>query len=367
MKKTLLLSTLSVAALVACGTPTPSQSLPSEMVDEALSNPNRMLLNTMMAMATSSHMSTETTFELDGTFRQSNRESGENFQNIYTTLLSVNAEATLQTNDLLGSAPQAQFDLTLNNFRFLQSESFMGQSFTNDITFTDQSLSALYDDGMAYVDLSGAETMLQSLSLISPQSLKLKFPVQSPESLGLSPQEMTPEDQEQFVNDWLPFVDTIPGLEASISGSFLNLEYAVTQEEFNQMVRDMFLQGTETLTLSSEETAYLDDMIEGIIALVTIETFEFSLQLNLLTSQITSLRMDVDVELNDTFEYESFVGYDPENPAADEYGFIYELVTVETLTVIDVFAQLNMASFQESRPIAVLINKEEYTLVDLGE
>jgi hypothetical protein len=367
MKKTLLLSTLSVAALVACGTPTPSQSLPSEMVDEALSNPNRMLLNTMMAMATSSHMSTETTFELDGTFRQSVRESGENFQSIYTTLLSVNAEATLQTNDLLGSAPQAQFDLTLNNFRFLQSESFMGQSFTNDITFTDQSLSALYDDGMAYVDLSGAETMLQSLSLISPQSLKLKFPVQSPESLGLSPQEMTPEDQEQFVNDWLPFVDTIPGLEASISGSFLNLEYAVTQEEFNQMVRDMFLQGTETLTLSSEETAYLDDMIEGIIALVTIETFEFSLQLNLLTSQITSLRMDVDVELNDTFEYESFVGYDPENPAADEYGFIYELVTVETLTVIDVFAQLNMASFQESRPIAVLINKEEYTLVDLGE
>ena len=367
MKKTLLLSTLSVAALVACGTPTPSQSLPSEMVDEALSNPNRMLLNTMMAMATSSHMSTETTFELDGTFRQSVRESGENFQSIYTTLLSVNAEATLQTNDLLGSAPQAQFDLTLNNFRFLQSESFMGQSFTNDITFTDQSLSALYDDGMAYVDLSGAETMLQSLSLISPQSLKLKFPVQSPESLGLSPQEMTPEDQEQFVNDWLPFVDTIPGLEASISWSFLNLEYAVTQEEFNQMVRDMFLQGTETLTLSSEETAYLDDMIEGIIALVTIETFEFSLQLNLLTSQITSLRMDVDVELNDTFEYESFVGYDPENPAADEYGFIYELVTVETLTVIDVFAQLNMASFQESRPIAVLINKEEYTLVDLGE
>ena len=243
----------------------------------------------------------------------------------------------------------------------------MGQSLTNDITFTDQSLSALYDDGMAYVDLSGAETMLKSLSLISPQSLKLKFPVQSPESLGLSPQEMTPEDQEQFVNDWLPFVDTIPGLEASISGSFLNLEYAVTQEEFNQMVRDMFLQGTETLTLSSEETAYLDDMIEGIIALVTIETFEFSLQLNLLTSQITSLRMDVDVELNDTFEYESFVGYDPENPAADEYGFIYELVTVETLTVIDVFAQLNMASFQESRPIAVLINKEEYTLVDLGE
>ena len=116
MKKTLLLSTLSVAALVACGTPTPSQSLPSEMVDEALSNPNRMLLNTMMAMATSSHMSTETTFELDGTFRQSVRESGENFQSIYTTLLSVNAEATLQTNDLVGSAPQAQFDLTQIRF-----------------------------------------------------------------------------------------------------------------------------------------------------------------------------------------------------------------------------------------------------------
>ena len=77
--------------------------------------------------------------------------------------------------------------------------------------------------------------------------------------------------------------------------------------------------------------------------------------------------MDVDVELNDTFEYESFVGYDPEDPAADEFGFIYELVTVETLTVIDIFATLSMESFQESRPIAILINKDEYTLVDLGE
>jgi hypothetical protein len=366
MKKTLLLSTLSVAALVACGTPVPSQTLPSEIIDEALSNPNRMLLNTVMAMATSSNMATETTFEIDGSFRQSFRETSENYQTISTVLLRVDADARLRTNDLLGSAPQAHFELTLNDFRFLQSDSFMGQSYTSDVRFTDQTLVAIYDEGMAYIDLTGAQTMLQSLSLINPQSLKLKFPVQSPEALGLSPQEMTPEDQEQFINDWLPFVDTIPGLEATIVGSFLNLEYAITQEDFNQMVRDMFLEGTENVTLTSEESDFLEQLIEDTIALVTIETFEFSLQLNLLTSQITSLRVDVDVELNDTFEYESFVGYDPENPDADEYGFIYEIVTVESLTVIDVFALLSMESFQESRPIAVLINKDEFALVDLS-
>ena len=363
MKKTLLLSTLSVAALVACGTP--SQTLPSELIDEALSNPNRMLLNTMMAMATSSNMATETTFEIDGSFRQSFRETSESYQTLSTVLFRVDADARLQTNDLLGSGPQAQFDLTLNDFRFLQSQSFMGQSYTNDVRFTDQTIFAFYDEGMAYIDLSGAETMLQSLSLINPQSLKLKFPVQSPDVLGLSPQEMTQEEQEQFVNDWLPFVDTIPGLEATVSGSFLNLQYAITQEEFNQMVRDMYEEATENLFLTSEETVILEEIIEDTIAKVIIESFEFSLQLNLLTSQLTSLRVDVDVEFNDTYEYISFIGYDPENPEADQDGFLFETVTVESLTVIDVFAQLSMKSFQESRPIPVLINKDEFALVDL--
>jgi hypothetical protein len=365
MKKTAILASLSVAALVACGTPTTTQTLPSEMVQDALSNPNRMLLNTMMAMATSSNMATETTFEIDGTFRQSFRETRTDSQSLSTTLLSINAEALLQTNDLLGIAPQAQFELTLNNFRFLQSESFMGQSFTNDTNFTDQTFVAIYDDGMAYLDLSGAETMLQSLSLVNPQTLKLKFPVQSPEALGLSPQEMTPEDQEQFINDWLPFVSTIPGLEANVNGSFLNLQYAITQEDFNQMVREMFLEGSENVSLTSEETAYLDFLIESIISMVTIKTFEFSLQLNLLTSQITSLLVDLDVELYNTYEYESPFQYDPENPDADEYGYLYETVTIGTLTIVDVFAQLNMESFQESRPIAILINKDEFTLVEV--
>lgn len=365
MKTNLYISSLALLALVACGTPSPSSDLPSEVVDEALSQPNRMLLNTMMAMATSNAVATETTLTTDVLFRQSVRETSETSQSLSTVLFNVEADARLKTNDLLGSAPQAELDVNIENFRFLQSASFMGQSYSNELVYDDQRLNILYDEGMMFVDLSGIQSMLSGLQLIDLETLKLKFPVQSPEELGLAPQEMTEADQQAFVDEWLPFVDTIPGLEATVSGSFLNIQYAITQEEFNQMVTDMFLEGTENLTLTSEETEFLQDMIDDTIALVTINKLEFALQLNLMTSQISSLLIDVDVELNDTYMYEYITDYDPENPEADEYGYLYETITGESLTVIDVFVQLSMEMFTESQPIAVLINKDEYTLVDV--
>lgn len=364
MKKTIFLSSLALVALAACATPTPSNDvLPQEMVDEALNNPNKMLLNTMMAMATTPNMATETTFETNGVFRQSTRETTSSSQTLSTVLFSFDVDAQLQTNDLLGTAPQAALTVNINEFRSLLSSSFMGQSYTQDITFNDQSIAAYYDEGMAYLDLSGANELITSLTSESLPTYKVKFPVQSPEELGLSPDEMTPEEQEAFINEWLPFVDTIPGLVANVNGTFLDIAYEVTQEDFNQMVRDMYLEGTENFTLTSEEQQFLDTLIEDTIAMVTINTFSLSLSLNLLTSQLTALLVDIDVELSDTFSYDMIVDYDPENPEADEEGWVWENVTVETLTIVDVFAQLSMESFTESRPIAILINKDEFELI----
>ena len=366
MKKSIFLTTLALFALAACDTPVTSSSpLPQETIDEALSNPNRMLLDTMMKMATANDMATETRFEANGSFRQSNRETTATTQSIMTSLFSFDIDATLETNDLHGSAPQALLEVNINELRMLQSMSMMGQSMTQDVSYNDQVLAAYYDEGMAYIDLSGAEDLLSSLAMGQLPQYKLKFPVETPTELGLSPQEMTSEDQEAFINDWLPFVDTIPGLEATISGTFLNIAYEITQEDFNQMVRDMFLEGTENITLTSEESAFLEMVIEDTIAMVTINKMVFSLSLNLLTSQLTALLVDIDVEMNDTFTSSMIVDYDPENPNADEDGWVWEDMTIESLTVIDVFAQLTMESFAENRPIAILINKDEFELIDL--
>ena len=366
MKKTTFLSTLALFALAACGSPTPSnQVLPQEMIDEALSNPNKMLLNTVMAMATTPNMASETNFETNGSFRQSTRETSSSSQSISTVLFSFDVDAQLLTNDLLGSAPQAALTLNINEFRTLMSSSFMGQSYTQDLSFEDQSIYALYDEGIAYLDLSNANELLTSLTSGSLPTSKIKFPIQSPEELGLSPDEMTSEEQEAFINEWLPFVDTIPGLEATVNGSTLDINYEITQDDFNQMVRDMFLEGTENLTLTSEDEAFLNTLIEDTIEMVTIHTFSISLALNLLTSQLTALLVDVDVEMSDSFTYEMIVDYDPENPDADDEGWVWENTTIETLTVIDVFAQLSMETFSESRPIAILINKEDFELVSL--
>lgn len=364
MKKTIFLSSFALFALAACGTPTPSNSLlPQETIDEALNNPNKMLLNTMMAMATTPNMATETTFETNGTFRQSTRETTSSSQSLSTMLFSFDVDAELKTNDLLGVAPQAELTLNVNDFRTLVSASMMGQSYTQEVSFEDQTLAAYYDEGMAYLDLTGANDLLSSLSAGAIPVSKIKFPVESPSELGLSPDEMTPEEQEAFINEWLPFVDTIPGLIADVNGTSLDIQYEITQADFNQMVQDMFLEGTENLDLTSEETEFLNTMIEETIAMVTINTFSLSLSLNLLSSQLTALLVDIDVQLADTFTYESIVDYDPENPDADAEGWVWENVTIETLTILDVFAQLTMESFTESRPIAILINKDEYELV----
>jgi hypothetical protein len=101
------------------------------------------------------------------------------------------------------------------------------------------------------------------------------------------------------------------------------------------------------------------------LAAITLNQFQISFSINLLTNLLEGLWIDIDVENQYRFEL-SLPVYDPENLEADEYGYIEgDPYSLEWTYNYDFEISAQMEVLTESIILVAPINKEEYELIDL--
>jgi hypothetical protein len=150
-----------------------------------------------------------------------------------------------------------------------------------------------------------------------------------------------------------------------LDGTTLLISYEITQDDLPVIFEAMYLGTTSKDSLTEEELAFFEQWLADSIAGIDIGTFRLAIELDLLTNQITDVLLDIDASVGYIYEI-PFYEYDPENPNADEWGYIVNgSYTIEYGTTYDINLQASMELFSESLPIAIPTNKEEYVLFDI--
>lgn len=363
MKNYKFLSIFAFVGLVACSPPASSSINPltSEVIQQALTQPNRMMLTSMMSMMSTQYAATELTLDARVAFDQ--RATLVSDQSVVQDdSLLVDLDLLLKTNNLGQTNGQALLDLDLNTF------TFSSLALEQPIALSNQSISLIYDEDFLYVDITNASDLIAVMTGEASSTIPGKFKVAIDpaifDDIGMEP---IPEDQVQpMVEELLPMLDMIPQVTPTISGTNLTIRYEVTQEDLPDIITYMLLEGGDISSLSPSEQTLLADIIAGIMEQVTIHSFVVVVNMSLLTFTVEGILIDIDIDLDyvETNYYDWY--YDPTDPDADEYGYVYLEDSINQSVSIDIDVLLSMTMFESEKPIAILINKEEYQLIDIS-
>jgi len=369
MKKTKLLTAiLTTFALTACGGISfSSESGNSEVNFDELSNqPNRTLLRSLASMMSNPGNAIRTNLDVSAEVYSQivlpNYQTENTFQIAATADLAVNTPETGNGN--------AELNIDFDRFAVMSSSGAVDQDFswTDEIVVENQTAKLYIEEGFAYVDLSEDATTIARLLFPSenrefPTQFKTPFDLQTATG-NLIPQ-LTEENIDLWVEASLPMVDALNLLDKSLSGSTLSIRYEITQEDLPILFENMYLGSTTRDQLNEEENLLLDQWLEESLAAITLNQFQISFSINLLTNLLEGLWIDIDVENQYRFELRLPV-YDPENPEADEYGYIEgDPYSLEWTYNYDFEITAQMEVLTESMILVAPINKEEYELIDL--
>jgi hypothetical protein len=359
MKKYKFLSMLTLVGLVACTRPTSSSSNPltSEVVQQALNQPNRTMLTSMMSMMSTQYAASELTLDarvaLD---QQATRVSDQTV--IQDMSLLVDLDLLFQTNNLGQNNGQALLDLNLNTFALDMLE------LNQPIALANQSISLIYDADFLYADITNATQLIETITGESSSNIPGKFKVAIDpaifDEMGIEP--IPEEEVDSMVEAILPMFDMIPQITPTILGTSLIIRYEVTQEDLPEIITYILLEGGDVSSLPPTEQLMLAEIIDMIMEQVTIHTLIIEVSINLLTFTIEGLLIDIDVDLAIVEEYYDWI-YNPTDPEADLYGYVLVYDVINQSISIDIDVLLSMTMYQAEKPIAILINKEDYELV----
>jgi len=177
---------------------------------------------------------------------------------------------------------------------------------------------------------------------------------------------LTEENIDLWVETSLPMVDSLNLLNKTLTGSTLSIRYEITQEDLPAIYEQMYLGTITREDLSEQENLQLDQWIEASLAAVTLNQFQISFSVNLMTNLIEGLSIDIDVDNQYSYELKIPI-YDPENPAADEDGFIEsDPFTLEWSYNYDFEITAQMEVLTETISLIAPINKEEYEMIELN-
>ncbi len=369
MEKTKLLTAIfTTFALTACGGVSfPSQSENSEVNFDELSNqPNRTLLRSLASMMTNPGNAMRT--NLDVNAEVYSQIVLPNYQTENTFQVAANAELSVNTPET-GNG-NAELNVAFERFAVISSSSAVDQDFSwsDEIVVENQTAKLYIEEGFAYVDLSEDATTIARLLFPSenrefPTQFKTPFDLQA--ATGNFIPQLTEENIDLWIEASLPMVDALNLLDQSLSGSTLSIRYEITQEDLPILFENMYLGSTTRDELNEEENLLLDQWLEESLAAITLNQFQISFSINLLTNLLEGLWIDIDVENQYRFELRLPV-YDPENLEADEYGYIEgDPYSLEWTYNYDFEISAQMEVLTESIILVAPINKEEYELIDL--
>lgn len=364
----LLTGLLTTFALTACGgTSFPSDAVNSDVNFDELSNqPNRTMLRSLANMMTNPGEAMRTTLDINAEVYS--EIVLPNYQTENTFQIAANAELAVNTPET-GNG-NAELNIDFERFALLSSNDFGDQGFnwTDEVVVENQTAKVYFEEGLAYIDLSEDATTIARLLFPSanrefPTQFKTTFDLQT--ATGNFIPQLTEENIDLWIEASLPMVDSLNLLDKTLTGSTLSIRYEITQEDLPIIFENMYL-GTNTREqLSEEEILLLDQWLEESLAAITLNQFQISFSINLMTSLLEGLWIDIDVENQYRFELRLPV-YDPENPEADEYGYIEgDPYSLEWTYNYDFEITAQMEVLLDSIVLIAPINKEEYELIDL--
>jgi hypothetical protein len=368
MKITNLFGTLlTTVALTACGGFSFSTDSTSSFlnIDDTFNQPNRTVLLSLASMMMNPGNATKTNININAEIY--NEIILPNYQNEYTFQIDANAELAVNTPET--GNENAELKIDFDRFALLSTINSDNGNFvyTDEIVVENQTANVFIEEGLAYVDLSEEATTIAQLLF---PSANREFPTQfkTPFDFETLTGNFIPQLNEENIDLWvensLPMVDSLNLLNKTINGSTLTISYAITQEDLPAIYEQMYLGAITRDELNEEENLRLDQWIEESLAAVTLNQFQISFSVNLMTNLIEGLFIDIDVD-NQYISDLIIPIYDPENPEADDDGFIEASYTYEWTYNYDFEITAQTEVLTESIILIAPVNKEEYELIDL--
>jgi hypothetical protein len=368
MKITNLFGTLlTTVALTACGGFSFSTDSTSSFlnIDDTFNQPNRTVLLSLASMMMNPGNATKTNININAEIY--NEIILPNYQNEYTFQINANAELAVNTPET--GNENAELKIDFDRFALLSTINSDNGNFvyTDEIVVENQTANVFIEEGLAYVDLSEEATTIAQLLF---PSANRQFPTQfkTPFDFETLTGNFIPQLNEENIDLWvensLPMVDSLNLLNKTINGSTLTISYAITQEDLPAIYEQMYLGAITRDELNEEENLRLDQWIEESLAAVTLNQFQISFSVNLMTNLIEGLFIDIDVD-NQYISDLIIPIYDPENPEADDNGFIEASYTYEWTYNYDFEITAQTEVLTESIILIAPVNKEEYELIDL--
>jgi hypothetical protein len=369
-KHQFFLTALSTLALTACG----GASFPSNANTSALDfqtindQPNRFVLRSLANMMTNPGSAIRSSINVDAEVLS--EIILPNYQT--TNIFQITADAELAMNTPSTGVGTAELNVDFERFALLSSSSSGDGSFAfeSETVVENESAKVYFEDELAYIDLSEDATVVARLLFPSENR---EFPTQfkTPYTLEALTGNLLPQVTEADIDAWveasLPMVDSLNLLNKTITGTLLTVGYEITQADLPVIYEAMFLGTNSREDLSEEETAFLDQWLEESLAGITLNAFALSVTVNLLNNLIESLFIDIDVENHYEFEINIPV-YDPENPDANEYGYVdgNDPYTLEWNYNYDLEINAQMEVLVDPIILVAPLNKEEYELIELN-
>jgi hypothetical protein len=370
MKTRNLFGTLfTTVALTACGGFSLSSNPTSSVltIEDAFNQPNRTMLRSLASMMMNPGNATRTNMNINAEIYY--ETVLPNYQNEYTFQIAANAELAVNTPET-GNG-NALLSIDFDRFALLSSINSDDGNFiyTDETVVENQTANLFIEEGLAYVNLSEDATTIARLLFPSanrefPTQFKTPFELET--LTGNFIPQLTEENIDRWVETSLPMVDSLNLLNKSLTGSILSIRYEITQEDLPAIYEQMYLGTITREDLSEQENLQLDQWIEASLAAVTLNQFQISFSVNLMTNLVEGLSIDIDVDNQYSYELKIPI-YDPENPAADEDGFIEsDPFTLEWSYNYDFEITAQTEVLTETISLIAPINKEEYELIELN-
>ena len=421
MKNKNLFAFLVTLTMVSCASPSSSSSeggisIPNDVLMMAQNEPSRMFLSALMMPTSSSR--TETVASVDSRTVSTWSNTLGDWSAQYTDIFDFEASGLLRSEGFGTDEARIYAEVDLVNF---ESEIIYdsGPQYESYITaFENERIVAYYDGSEVFLDLTDAEgfAFVFAHSGIAPswsyyyyiegidRPSKLRFNAREIIESGLLPlfpggndqqvcikmclddpsteeiecnspceeeepeQEprgpLTQEEIEAFAASILPMFN-YNLLQSEISGTKLSITYEATQDDLVQMFETGYLGGYSREDFDEEYLQQLDQWVADAVAGFQINRMFASVSVDLLTSVVESLTIDIDVSTGYSYDGEmSF--YNPESVNADELGFEQYPYSWSYSTSYDIEISLETSELSNEIPIALPVNKEEYELIELG-
>ncbi len=369
-KHQFFLTALSTLALTACGGASfPSNANTSNLDFQTINDqPNRFVLRSLANMMTNPGSAIRSNINVDAEVLS--EIILPNYQT--TNIFQITADAELAMNTPSSGVGTAELNVDFERFALLSSSGSGDGSFAfeSETVVENETAKVYFEDELAYIDLSEDATVITRL-LFPSENREFPNQFKTPYTLEALTGDLLPEVTEANIDAWveasLPMVDSLNLLNKTITGTLLTVGYEITQADLPVIYEAMFLGTNSREDLSDEEAAFLDQWLEESLAGITLNAFALSVTVNLLNNLIESLFIDIDVENHYELEINVPV-YDPENPDANEYGYVdgNDPYTLEWNYNYDLEINAQMEVLVDPIILVAPLNKEEYELIELN-